>query len=404
MKIKNNITGEIIEIPESSGDAIDQRIEGRGQESFGQAYNKIIGSEPFSGKRVGAIANMIGKPGERVEAAVANAALELQAGRMDNFAKAFSDGLSGRREAEIGDVFRKAGVPEAASATIGMVVAFGAPIMVMNRAIKMVSGVSRITDRGIKYAGKKLLSGADDAVMKLGSKVDDAYKPVNNLLGSGDDLINALDDAPSILINNIEKQLGKNIDDIALSRPSVGQLREIKKIIGELKPTSFGKETRGLVESIEAKNVNKTYGNIKRLIQQTLESNGLKKEARHILDADESFTNAIRASDYIRKKVVDPTLLKPTKAGSIARGILTKGDVSTRDALNTLINVGGKARRDINAAISSLNKYNSIMAIGRVSGTLGRAGMYGAVTGAVINRPLKGALETIGIDTGAGEQ
>jgi hypothetical protein len=365
--------------------SVDERIEERGTAFFKERSDEWMQSSGVVDPLLKGL-KVIDTPRQRTEAAISNAMLAAQEGRFDDIVDEFKKGAKGEKLGEIGDVFRNSGIPimdsEPVAATAGFLVSMVSPLALIGRANKALRGLLKSTDKKVLVAGKNLLKGADDAVNVIGRNLNKAYSKVDDVAVDGIKLINSFDDAPKLLVKNIEKELGRGLDDLA-QNVTVKDIRKIKGLIGEVKPTSFGKEAKGLVETIETKNINKTYSKVKKLIQETLQSEGLSKEAEHLLRADEAFTDTINASKFIKKAVTESTLLKPTQGGKIAMGLVKEGDISTRLALTTLRGAGGQARKNINQAIDSLNKYNRHLSTISLLRTTGKAALFGGAVGAV---------------------
>lgn len=356
----------------------------RGDESIGEAIDGFKEAKGGLQKTMAGL-NIAAIPFERYEAAVANAVLALQDGKASEVFKGVADGINGKKLGEFGDIARKAGTPEWASKIIGFGASLVSPIAAFTAAkdgLLATRGLTKFTDKGIKFAGKKLANGADEAVRVIGGHVDDAYKPINAITVDGIELISAFDDAPKTVINQLEKELGKSIDDLAQSA-TIKDARKIKQLIGELKPNAFGKDIRGVQETIDIKNINKTYAKTKQLIQKTLNDNDMSKQAEHLLKADEAFAETINASNFIKKAITESTLKKPTKAGKIAKGLKLGGDVSSREAINTLLKGGDVANASILKAIKSLNTYNHIVEANRIGGKVANYAILGGVAGSI---------------------
>lgn len=375
--------------------SIDKRIEDRGTAYF---KDRIDTWKKSSGLIRPALAGLSVAmvPQERTEAAVANAMLAVQKREgMDVVLDEFRKGANGEKLGQIGDVYRASGLPiissEPVAATLGFLVSMISPMTLLLRGSKALQGLALRTDKKIIQAGQSLMRGADEAVTVIGRNVDKAYAPVNKIHVDGTKLINAFDDAPDLLIKQVEKELGRNIDDIA-QNVTIEDVRKIKALVGELKPTSFGKSDAGLIQTIESKNISKTYANLKQLIHDKLKALGKAKESDALMSADEAFAETINASKYIKKAIVDKTLRKATKAGKVAKGLIASDDTSTRIALDTLRLAGGHAKKNVNKAIESLEAYNRHLAITGMAQSATKAAIYGGAAGAIGGKALQTVL------------
>ena len=360
---------------------VEQRIKERGSESFGEAIQGFKEADSGFKKFLSGL-NLVAMPFQRFEASIANAALDLQDVKGRNPLDGFMEGIKGERLGEMGDLFRKAGAPNSVAATIGLVT-MSLPILKLLKGAKIkllkLTGLSKFTDDGLRIAGQQLVKGSDDAVKFIGKNVDNVYAPINKVGVETMDVVKVFDDAPDTLVKHVEKNLGKNIEQIS----TIEDVRKANQIVGKLKPHSFGKETRGLAETLEAAKINKTYAGLKNVTKEALDSQGLGKYSDDILKAEELFTRTKRAADFIKKSSVDSTLLQPTKAGKVAYGIKKGGDLTTRTAINQLMKGGKVAEQTMIEAIHHLDKYNRAVAISRTGGKILNYTILGGVAGSI---------------------
>jgi hypothetical protein len=109
----------------------------------------------------------------------------------------------------------------------------------------------------------------------------------------------------------------------------------------------------------------------------------LGERADDLLDADDAFLEAKRASDFIKKNVVDPTTLKPTRGGRVATSLIKEGDVTTREALRVLKESSRASKKSINKAIKSLASYNQFIKVKRVGQKITNYAILGGVAGSI---------------------
>ena len=366
--------------------SIDQRIEDRGTAIFTERFNEWKQSDGLVDPLLKGL-SLASTGQEKTEAAIANSMLAVQEGRFDDIVGDFQAGVKGTKLGEIGDVFRNSGVPilqsEPVAATAGFIISMISPLELIGKGNKLLKGLSLKTDKKIMEAGSKLIKGSEDATTVIGRNVDKAYETVNDVGVNGQKFAQSFFDSPPLLVKAVERELGRSFDDIIENGADIATVRKVKQIIGKLKPNSFGKAERGLAENLEVGKINKTYSNVKNLIQDSLTDHGLGKQAKNLIDADEAFFQTSNASDFIRKAITDPTLKLPTKAGNVAKGLITEGNTSTRVALETLKKAGGKAKQNVNKAIDNLNKYNKHLAIQGFIRSAGKAAVFGGAVGAV---------------------
>lgn len=357
----------------------------------------------------------IGVPLQRIESGVAGVGLGLQKGSLKEGLIRGKQGLLGQKKQELGDIVRNISgvkgleqlspIPRIAGSIlsnksfneplaqgIGFTASLVAPVKIIKDTVKSLSKIEKFSDKGLKLAGQKLIQGSDEAVKTIGSQVDEAYKPINKISVNANDIIDDVAKLPKPLISYIEEKLGQNLDDY-MQDFNIEKARKLKSLVGKFRPSVFDKRALGLDETISGEKINKAYSTIKKTMQSHLNKSGLKERSNNLLDADEAFTETMRASDFIRKSVVDKTLKLPTKLSGIASKLEDAGDLSAREALNILRDAGGSARNNINKAILELEKYNKYK---KVTGILGRAAgaaVYGGVAGQAAGKIMQGANE-----------
>ena len=365
-------------------EAVSQQIEQRGQLSAQELFNRF--RQPGLGSKVIGGLDLIAAPSRAAEAAIANPLLAMQRGRPEEAFEQFRAGVTGQRLGEFGDIMRSTGLfPEAVSAPTGFTAGLIAPVTLINKGIKAIKGVTKGSDAKIIQAGKDLLAGADDAVTKIGAKLEDAYKTVNDALVDPTGIIDDLSELSPRALKFIERELGQTVDTL-LDSFTIAKARKLKGLIGEFRPTGFGKEARGVTETVDDKLVSRVFSTIKNNMQKSLENTGFSREAKKLLEADEAFVNTLNASRAMRKAVIDPTTRKPTRAAKVARGLKTEAEATTRLALDQLRRAGGSARKNINKAIRELEKFNRDQAIKKTVEGVTRGALFGGAAGAAGSR------------------
>src|SRR3990167_3328550 len=372
---------------------IDMDISDLGILETGKNIEKVK-SGGIGSKVIGCL-SLAAEPFQRAESAIANVGLAAQRGVINPkfLSNEFMSGARGVKQGQYGDI-AKAGLSSLgiegvganiASATIGFVASMLSPIAAVSRVTRTFGKLSKFTDKGIKIAGQKLVNASDDAVKIIGKELDNVYAPFNNVKGKTNNaLFESLSKLPKSVVDDITEQTGKSIEDIVLE-PTVGNLREVKSIVGSFRPSQFRREAVGADILKEGRIINKAYSNLKDGIQEILKDNGLSSAGKKILQADDAFSEVISASKFVKSNIVDKTLRLPTKSGKIARGITTPGDITTRQSLNTLKGAGGSARKNIVIAVRELEKYNNIVKVG----TAAKRGLQVVQNAAVIGLLLK---------------
>lgn len=326
----------------------------------------------------------IAVPFQRAESAVSGLGLGLQKGSLKEGIKRAKEGLTGEKVQEYGDLIRTTGyggdANEAIASTVGFTASLVAPLEYLKKVNKSLSSIQNFSDKGLMKAGKDLLKGSDEAVSIVGKHLDDVYAPINKVKVNPNNVLDDIAKMPETVIKHLENEMGSSVDDI-LSDFDISKARQLKRVLGELKPTSFGKAEKGAIETIQDMQINKAYSVIKRTMQEALESSGLTKEADSLLKADSAFSDTLRSSKFIRKTITDATLRKPTKTGSIALRMAKEGDLSARYALNTLKSASSKANKSITKAIEELDRFNQLRVASWAAKRIGTGAVYGGIGG-----------------------
>lgn len=391
---RNKKTGEIIEIAPSPttdkkenaasdiytqryGEA-QQRIEGRGN-LWGNIRGDISSPNPIR-KAVGLI-GAVASPASVAESAIANPALEMQSGnfRPQDLAREAALGLSGRKQGQFGDVYRVAGAPAPIAASAGLLLSAAGPIKVLKSAGNAFGKIAKLSDRGIVKAGESLINATKEAKKFTGASLGEAFKPVEGAKVDPNRFISEIADLPKPLVAKLESIFGP-LTDVGQNM-TIGTLRKIKQTIGKYNPGVFGREARGLSENITADEINKVYRAIKKLIGETIENTSGKETAKKLMSLEDSYTAVERAADFVKRSVMDSTLRLPTKGGKVAKQLNLEGDVSGRSALNTLRSAGVNAKKEIDRAVSELDKFNKWRAVSSVSKRVLEAGAIGITAG-----------------------
>jgi hypothetical protein len=331
-------------------------------------------------KTMGAL-GAVGSPLTAIENTVANPALEMQRGNFNpmDLAKEAYKGMTGQKQGQYGDVYREAGVPKPIAATAGLVLN-ASPIKMANMASKALGGISKMSDKGILKAGTSLINAGKQAESTVGTALNDAFKAVDQAPVDPQRITDTLAKLPKQLLTKMEETFGGQID---LTKVTVGSLRKMKQLLGKYKPSSFGKEARGVAENIEADEINQVYGTIKKLLSDSVETHAGKDAAKKLMGLEKRFSEVTRASDYVKRTVVDPILMKATEAGKMAGKIQVEGKVGGRTALNTLRTAGKEAKKSINKAMSEMEAFNRWRAISEGGRKVVNAMAYGGVAGSL---------------------
>jgi len=336
-------------------------------------------------------------PTQAIESGISNIALGLQKEDKPSLGELATEGLKGvtlQKRGRFEDVFRGAGLPETPAKLAGIATSLAVPIGIANKAKRAFGTLSKASDKGIAKASQAVIRSTDEAANIIGPKVDAAFEPVKNMVANRDTFTKSFSVLPKVIKKKASEVFG-DIDDFAGSL-NVGKLREFKRWLGQLKPAAFGKEAKGAVERIDDININQAFSGIKKLIGETIETSiggpAGKKASKLVLDAEERFTELKRATQFLRKTVVDSTLQVPTKGGALARKISKEGDLTSRTAINIIKKAGGDANKTMNKAIDALNKFNRAQDVAQLFKRIISGATIGAGLG-VANRLLPGGGE-----------
>lgn len=327
----------------------------------------------------------IGAPFTAFQAGISNPALAMQQGNFNpiDLAKESALGISGQKLGEYGDVYRTAipgGAGKVAGVVGGLTLDVAGPIKALKTINKTFGGISRMSDAGILKAGDSLVQATKNAENFAGTKLNNAFNKVDSVKVDPQKFLDEASKLPSILIKKMEEKFG-NLDELAQNM-TVGKLRQFKQMLGKFNPSAFGKETRGLTENIQADDINNAYSATKKLLTESVTKGVGQKAADKLLKLEEAFTEVSRASDSVKRTVIDPILLKATKAGNMAGKLVKEGDVTGRMAMNTLKKSGPKAMKEINRAVRALENFNRIQSYSEIGKHILNAATYGGAIGA----------------------
>jgi len=364
------------------GKEVQENIKARGtiQDSFkkfveGGTWDKItsgldIATAPFS-LPISAAANYMTKVQEKGWGA---SPIEL--------AKEIGLGITGQKRGGFQDVFRGAGMGKTSSMVAGLASELLVPAGAVGQGLKMLGRGSKVTDKGLKVAGKLLVQGSDDAMKVVGNQLENAFQAVNKTPVDGNKFIDAVVKMPDNLISVLEKEFGTKFDDVAQVL-TVENLRKVKQTLGKIKAGMFGKEAKGAIETLDVDKVNDAYSAMKNLLKESIRAGHGNKIADNVMKAEEAYSSADKASRFLKKTLNDTTLLRPTKGGIAAEKLASRTDLSFRDAISTLRKSGKQAERKLNTAVDNLNNFNKWMARQKLIEGAGRAFAYGGIAGAV---------------------
>lgn len=329
-------------------------------------------------------------PISRISSAVGGLGLGLQKGKgFKEAGRMAKEGLLGEKEFRSFDPLRAAGAPDIVASGLELFTEIAIPLKALNKVSKVFRGpIQKFSDKKLLKIGSDLAKSSDDSVTAVGKPLTKAYQPINQVPVNPEKVLNEVVDLEPALVKHLEKEVGQNIDSF-IENFTIEKARKLKGAIAQLKPTAFGKAEKGAIELATDKQVNRVYGSIKKAMQETLETQGLKKEASKLLKADEAFEDTINASNFIKRTITDPVLRKPTRAGRVAGGLEREADVTARSALNKLRESSFFVRQSINKSVDGLKQFNQLQKRNRLIGQVGTSALRGLVVGGTVGRILK---------------
>lgn len=397
--LKNKTTGEVITLKrKDSGGVLSTKKKEQKQVTPGVNINPVNTDEAIAARgtisgnikenfvspnpvrKLMGVAGVASAPLSAIGAMIANPALQMQAGNFNpiDLAKEAALGITGKKQGRPVDVYRRAGIPAPVASALDFAIT-SSPIKLAQVGKRFFGSIAKLSDKKILQAGNSLVRATEEASRFVGEKVGAAFKRVEDIPVDAKTFAENISKLPKILLGRVEEQFGK-VQDIS-EKMTVGKLRQIKQFVGKYRPSAFGKSERGIAENIEAEDLNKVYGGFKELIKNTVKTATDEKTANELMKLEGSYSQVTRASDYVKKTVVDSTLLKPTKAGKMAGKIIEEGDVTGRTALNILRDSGKYSKKEIDRAISSLEAFNRWRSLSELGKHAANAALYGGAIG-----------------------
>jgi hypothetical protein len=250
-------------------------------------------------------------------------------------------------------------------------------------ANKALTGISKMSDKGILKAGESLIGATEQATGAIGKKLGEAFSQVDSMFVDPKMAQKVVLGLPK----EIKTVLTENFGDLtALARKmTVGQLRQFKQVLGQYSPSSFGRAERGMLENIAGDKVTRAYASAKQLLEDALRTNKATrgKFADVLLGLEDKFAEVSRASSLVKKTVMEPTLQMATEAGKMAGKIQVEGRVGGRMALNILRKSGKEAKKSIDKAMSAMESFNKWRAASEAGRKLVNAAAYGGIGGSL---------------------
>lgn len=358
----------------------DEAIAKRG--TYWGNVKENLQSPNIARKAMGAL-GVVGAVPSAFNSAIGNPALEMQKGNFNpsDLAREAYLGFTGKKQGRPVDVYRRGGVPAPAASVMDFALSMS-PVKTLQVAKRAFSPIAKLSDKGVAKAGSDLINASSQAEKAVGTQLNQAFLEVDTVRLDSDDAYRFIDSAsklPKVVLARLEDEFGK-LDQIAQNM-TVGQLRKMKQFIGKLRPSSFGKSERGVAENLDAEDLNKAYSGFKAILKDSIKKSRGEEEASKLMNLEKSYSEVSRASDYVKKTVVDPTLRKPTKGGSMAKKVTMEGDLSGRDAINTIRKSGKEARKSIDRALNSLEAFNKWQAATQFGQHAFNAMLYGGAMG-----------------------
>lgn len=378
---------------ESSPQDMSSKISSRGNlldqiKSAGQN----IESPSFLKKGVG-VAQALGIPFQALEASISNPIVALQQGEINplKLSGEAVKGITGQKLGQYGDVLRQADLPEPVAATGGFIASMAIPTGIIGGVNKRLAGFGKMSDKAMKQAGNDIIEATTKAEAHVGQAVNDAYKPFEGLslkqipasnpylqpkdvVSPIEKIVNGL---PASLSNYIKESIGDE-----LIQPTLATARKVKQLIGKFKPGAYGKDAKGVDILVSDEAINSGYGQVADLIQDSVKSNYGEKAAKILRVADEKFHRLTKNVQYLKKNIVDSTLLTPTKTGLFGQKLRVVLDTAPRDAMTVLRKSCKESKALIEDAYSAIKSFNRLQAFKSAINIATNATVYGGALGA----------------------
>lgn len=291
-------------------------------------------------------------------------------------------GLSLQKRGSPADVLRMTGMDKLSSAIGGLAIEAMIPAKTIGSGVRAIRRIGKITDPNLLKAGETIIKGADDAVNIIGNNLKKAFEGFNDIRPDKIKFLKSLSNLPDSILNRVQSELGENLMDIS-QRITVGGLREIKSLIGSIKAPSFGAEDVGKLDAIDMKKVNDVYSKLKQLLSESIENIHGKDAAEKALKAEESFSETINASRYLKSVAVEKITGLATKTGKLAEKYANRTDATARITLNKIKEASKDIEKNVNNAIDGMNSFNDWIARDKFMSGIGRAMALGGAAGAI---------------------
>lgn len=367
-------------------------------------------------KAIGGL-EVIAAPGRAIEAAIANPLLELQRGNIGekDLAKGFAisgplgavvepilkaqetgyrnmpssilEALKGKRMGEFGDVFIGAGMSEGAASAAGLAV----DIALTGGILEM--GLNGMKKQFLNKSDKAALKAVDDLSVGI-DKAQEASKAATNMFWreiddvsvNPDKFSSKIENLPPKAIQIIEENIGKSLSEVSLN-PKLSDVREVKQAIGALRPGAFGKVERGLDDTLDDIKINKTYSNVKKLINNTLLENGLEKQAKQLIEVDDAAEEAIKAAKILKGEI--KTSKGKAKVTTLLQDVSGLSGAAMREAMDTLSKTSPSAKRVLQKSLLKLRNIAIKESRKRALQSLLKYGVGGAIVGTMTRQGIK---------------
>lgn len=358
----------------------EERTQARGSIDFQDIGQKLT-SERVSSKLVGGL-EAAGVPFQIAEAAISNPVLAARKGDFRNIPSSILEGLKGKQLGEFGDVLTSLGADETTSKIGGLAIDLVIGGAVIEQGIKaMRKGLVKKSDRIALSGTRDLIQGTDRASQASKAMTNQFWAGIDDVPADANKFIEIVDALPKAAVEVLEEQLGRNLDDIAAAGVKLSDVRQVRQIIGSLKPSAFGKEARGTAEVLSDIRINKAYGKTANFITDTLKENKLGGKAKELLDVNDAAEEVINASNLIKSKLVSGK--GEIKTGTATRAVTTPEGASFQENLKALEKAGGpQAKRAIEKGLVKLRtlaaKQNRKQIVAGVARGASQAALIGA--------------------------
>lgn len=299
----------------------------------------------------------IALPTQMLESGLSNPIIEMQKGNINpiDWMVESAKGFGGVKQGQYGDVARMAGVPEFASATIGLGASFAVPIALLSAAKKMLA-VTKFADTKLANAMTKFVTrvkGHGGALNKVGAKVGAYYDDIGNVAVDKGKYLDEMADMTNAMKKAVTEMPAGKIADIETEilnlaeKGDVYSVHQTKELIDDLINNFFTSKSQ--TQKVLRK-ASKSLGDIiddaaYNSKVRTLGEKGASKYVDNFRQRRAEYSELKNGFNYVYKKIVNPETGKPTQTGALMRELADPRELNARATLNAIDKYGTGSRK-----------------------------------------------------------